>query len=281
VIKEIVLISGISGAGKSVALNYLEDHGYFCMDNLPLILVPKFIQLITAQKKDLKIGIVFDIRERVFLKSFKKVLKYLERNRIKYKLIFFDADNEELLRRFKSTRRRPPLYEKKVSILESIKRERVFLREIREKATFVIDTTDYSPVVLKEKLKEIFFPSDLFKISIIGFSYRFGIPKDADLVFDVRCLPNPYYEEKLSSLTGKNKKVKDYIFTKKKTKEFVKRLKHFLDFSIPLFEKEGKNVVIIAFGCTGGRHRSVAVSDEIGRYLKKKNYRVSISYRDI
>ncbi|MBU0599370.1 RNase adapter RapZ, partial [bacterium] len=262
-----IIITGLSGAGKSLVVKCLEDLNFFCVDNLPTALVPKFVELCGKPESKIdKIVLVIDIREGEFLENFFDVLNNFKTQNITYKVLFLDASNEVITRRFNETRRRHPLFLKTETLIESINKEREILQRIRESADIIIDTTNLTPNELHHTLKKAISPTTKetlipMNISIVSFGYRFGIPNDADLVFDVRFLLNPHYIEELSHLTGDDLKVSDFILNHDLTKIFVKKFKKFIFFLIPQYIEEGKTYLTIAIGCTGGRHRSVVIAN--------------------
>jgi len=278
----IVLITGMSGAGKSHAINCFEDLGYFCVDNLPPTLLPKFAELCAQLEGRLnKVALVSDLRGGEFFNNLFEALQELDSNRIDYEILFLEADDEVLIRRFKETRRRHPLAD--LSLREAIDKERQMLAELRGKADRVIDTSSLSPRELKETIANLYEPEQREKsmfITIISFGFKYGLPLDADLVFDVRFLPNPHYVQHLRSLTGQDPQVKDYIWRWMVTHKYLQKVHDLLEFSIPYYIREGKSNLVIAVGCTGGKHRSVALAEEIGRLLGDR-YRVNCKHRDM
>ncbi|MBU0899857.1 RNase adapter RapZ [bacterium] len=284
-----IIITGLSGAGKSLVVKCLEDLNFFCVDNLPTALVPKFVELCGKPESKIdKIVLVIDIREGEFLENFFDVLNNFKTQNITYKVLFLDASNEVITRRFNETRRRHPLFLKTETLIESINKEREILQRIRESADIIIDTTNLTPNELHHTLKKAISPTTKetlipMNISIVSFGYRFGIPNDADLVFDVRFLLNPHYIEELSHLTGDDLKVSDFILNHDLTKIFVKKFKKFIFFLIPQYIEEGKTYLTIAIGCTGGRHRSVVIANLLSQEISKKKYKVNLItyHRDI
>jgi len=272
----------MSGAGKSHAINCFEDLGYFCVDNLPPTLLPKFAELCAQLEGRLnKVALVSDLRGGEFFNNLFEALQELDSNRIDYEILFLEADDEVLIRRFKETRRRHPLAD--LSLREAIDKERQMLAELRGKADRVIDTSSLSPRELKETIANLYEPEQREKsmfITIISFGFKYGLPLDADLVFDVRFLPNPHYVQHLRSLTGQDPQVKDYIWRWMVTHKYLQKVHDLLEFSIPYYIREGKSNLVIAVGCTGGKHRSVALAEEIGRLLGDR-YRVNCKHRDM
>ncbi len=293
ILKEVVLITGISGAGKSTAIRCLEDMDFFCIDNLPLSFIPNLLENFYDTEKDniSKIAFGIDIREKDFLKNFLCLINYLNnQKKLKvllenYKVLFFEADDEVLIRRFTETRRKHPLTDGKNSLLiKNIQTERKLLQGIRESVDKIIDTSKLSVNRLKEIVKD-YFNSENNKgiiVNIVSFGFKYGIPIDLDMMFDVRFLPNPYYFDDMRDLTGNDEIVQKYVLEKESTKEFIKKLEDMLSFLLPEFIKEGKNYLTIGIGCTGGKHRSVSIVNAIFKKFKENfDVAVSISHRDI
>jgi len=275
------VITGMSGAGKSQAIKCLEDMGFFCVDNLPVTLLPKFGELcLKLGGKSKKVAIGVDVRLGRWLNELHNALSDIKRQGIESKIIFFDADNQTLLRRFSETRRRHPLGRR---ILGGIAQERVQLREIKSHADRICDTSELTINELRETLSSWVSAREYQEINIIvmSFGYKYGLPPDADVVMDVRFLPNPNYVRSLKHLTGKERKVKEYVNRQKATKNFLQLFSHLLSLIIPRYIAEGKLYLTIAVGCTGGRHRSVVVSGKIAGILASKGYPSRILHRDI
>ncbi len=279
-----VLITGYSGAGKSRALQSFEDLGYFCMDNLPPALIPKFAELcIQSEGRINRVALVCDIRGGELFSGLFEALDRLEEMGFHYEILFLEATEETLVRRYKETRRRHPLSERG-TVLESINEEKNLLEEMRGKADVIIDTSELEPADLKAKIYLLYSPGEMeksFLISVLSFGYKYGLPLDADLVFDLRFLPNPHYVNSLKELDGHEQQVKDYIFMWGITHRFLQKMTDLVEFLLPCYIKEGKPQLTIALGCTGGKHRSVALSEELGRFLANKSYRVRVDHRDI
>lgn len=282
---ELLIITGMSGAGKSQAANALEDMGYYCVDNIPPAIIPAFVQLSAIKGEALnKIAIVTDIRGGELFADINKVLVDLKSHNIDYKILFLDSSDEVLVKRYKENRRKHPLaLNSEISLLQAVKQERQILKSIRGLADYIIDTTYISISQLKNNLSKIFFGSisNTLKINCKSFGFKYGNDTEADLVFDVRCLPNPFYVEELKNKTGLDKEIRDFVMQSSESKEFLEKLSAFLDVAIPLYAKEGKSQLIIAFGCTGGKHRSVTFAELVGGYLKQKDYDCIITHRDI
>jgi UPF0042 nucleotide-binding protein len=280
----LLIITGISGAGKSLVVKYLEDIGFFCVDNLPPLLMRKFVEIcIQSRGKINKIALVIDIRGGELFNDLVPELNDLKEAGISYEILFLEASDSVLVKRFKESRRIHPLATGG-RLIEGIKKERETLSEIRKNATHVIDTSNLTPRQLKEEITGIFLEGKRFDgliINIISFGFKYGIPIDCDLVFDVRFIPNPFYIDSMKKQTGKNEAVREYVLGFKETSEFLVKLKDMLEFLIPNYIKEGKSQLVIGIGCTGGRHRSVAISEELFTYLSEKEHRVVIDHRDI
>ncbi|MBR2590941.1 MAG: RNase adapter RapZ [Clostridia bacterium] len=280
---EVLFISGVSGAGKSTTMDVLEDLDYYCVDNLPLQLVPTFLQLIeNAGYK--KVAIATDVRGINAPQEYANIGEMLDANRVAHKIIFMECGDAELLKRYKLTRRRHPLMEQKdKNIQHAIERERTMLIPMRERADYVIDTSFLTAAQLKNRLLDILNESrnEGMRIYTMSFGFKFGIPSEADLMFDVRCLPNPYYVAELKEKTGLDEAVNRYVMDNEKSKELLRKIEDMTAFLIPLYEAEGKSQLVIAFGCTGGHHRSVTFAENLAQYLKTKGYAPRISHRDI
>lgn len=280
----IVIITGLSGSGKSTALRALEDIGFFCVDNLPVVLLPKFLEIqATASGEISKVALVMDLREKFFLEKYTPIFSQLKEMGYRIEIVFLDADNEILVQRFKETRRSHPLSEKG-SISEGIASERARLAGLRAMADVLIDTTPFNVHQLKSFIQKQFTSSPAEKrmvINLTSFGYRHGIPSDADIVLDVRFLPNPYFVEDLKNLDGNVEKVREYVLNWKESRTFLDELYKMMEFLIPHYEREGKSYLKIALGCTGGKHRSVVMLNELGRYLSGMKYVVNVSHRDI
>jgi len=265
----LVIISGVSGSGKSTAMNVLEDLGYYCVDNLPMTLLPKFIELCENSQGDItKIALVVDIREGVFFEGAPEVIKDLKEKGHPIDLIFLDSSDAALVRRYKETRRKHPL-SINGNILEGISRERKMLKELKELSSYSIDTSDFNVHELRELIKNKFDKSRSQKllVNILSFGYKHGHPYDADMVFDVRFLPNPYFVEELKDLNGLDDEIVKFVLGREDTGEYIRKLTEFLEFLIPKYEKEGKSYLTIAIGCTGGKHRSVVIAGKLSEHF--------------
>ncbi len=280
---EFVIITGMSGAGKSQAMKAMEDIGYYCMDNLPPTLLPKFAELCYQSKGTIdKVAVVVDIRGGIFFEDLFNSLEELKKKDIKYRILFLDAEDSVLIKRYKELRRPHPL-NPNGRIIEGIVEERALLEDVKNRADYIIDTSKLTIGMLKEEIAKIFVEGKELRrltISVVSFGFKHGILLDADLVFDVRFIPNPYYISELRDLTGEDKAVKDYVFAWEQTNTFMEKLLDMLEFLIPYYIKEGKTQLIIGIGCTGGRHRSVAIANKIVDKLKGKGHRAVVSHRD-
>ena len=279
---QLVIITGMSGAGKTVAVQSFEDMGYFCIDNLPPSLIPKFWELIKESGKVTKIALVIDLRSRTFFREIQDMLVDLENtNFIDTTILFLDATDEELVSRYKETRRAHPMAMDGL-VTEGIRKERAMLEEIKADAQLVIDTTDLSPRQLRERLNKELATRETheFRVEMVSFGFKYGLPIDADIVMDVRFLPNPHYIDELRPLTGMDQPVYDYVMGFPETDEFYTKFIDLLRTVLPGYKKEGKSSVTIAIGCTGGQHRSVALTERVGAELKEEDYHVNITHRD-
>ena len=280
----LVVITGLSGAGKTLAIRYMEDLGFFCIDNLPPKLMPKFAELCYQSWGEKgKAAVVVDIRGGGFFDDLLECLQMLRDDGFTYEILFLDAQDDALIKRYKESRRMHPLV-KEGRLIQGINIERERLKKVQEKATYIIDTTHMQPKQIKEILSEMFGESDLksnISISVISFGFRRGILLDADLVFDVRFLPNPFYIDDLKDFSGEHIDVKNYIFSFSETKDFLDRLVDLLEFLVPYYTREGKFQLVVGIGCTGGRHRSVAIANALFELLKLQGHKVTVEHRDI
>jgi UPF0042 nucleotide-binding protein len=276
-----LIITGLSGSGKTVVSRFLEDLGYYCVDNLPAKLIPTFVDLWMRKEVQIdKVALVVDIREYGFLKIFPDVWEEI-RKKISPRLIFLDASDETLVKRFSETRRPHPLGSK--SILQGVHLERRRLSRIKKMADEVIDTSTTNISQLKEIFARKFLkkPKPRLQVSIISFGYKYGIPLDSDLIFDTRFLPNPFYIDDLRLKTGQDSAVRDFLLGAGETQAYLAELFRFIRFHLPRFIAEGKSNLVVSIGCTGGRHRSVVVADELHDYLQKQKYDIKIIHRDL
>lgn len=285
VFMEFLIVTGLSGAGKSRAVDALEDIGFYCADNIPPKLIPTFYDL-CAKAGDTfsRVAVVTDIRGGDMFSSLFETLDDLKNEDKHYRILFLDANDYVLINRFKETRRKHPLAENNLGSLEqAVKLEREILRPVREKADYIIDTSFLSPAQLKERISNLFLgdSSQALMVHCVSFGFKYGIPTEADLVFDVRCLPNPFYIEELKHLTGLDEPVYSYVMKWEQTKGVVQRLISLIDYMLPLYCDEGKSQLVIAIGCTGGKHRSVALAQLLYDHLLENGHRTSVNHRDI
>lgn len=280
-----VIVTGMSGAGKSTALKMLEDMGYFCVDNLPIPLMPKFAEMVSTPDSEVSnVALGIDIRGGQAFHNLEKNLKQIDEIGIHYEILFLDAGDDILVKRYKETRRQHPLGGDG-HIDRGIAKEREKIAFLKMQATYILDTSKMLTRELRLELEKIFVEGKDFKnlyITVMSFGFKYGIPQDADLVFDVRFLPNPYYIEELKPKTGNDPEVRDYVMESDKAQEFLLRLTGMIEFLIPNYILEGKNQLVVAIGCTGGKHRSVTLANALYQFLEtKENYGVRIEHRDI
>jgi UPF0042 nucleotide-binding protein len=280
----VVIITGLSGSGKSTALRALEDIGFFCVDNLPVVLLPKFLAITTLASPEIKqVAMVMDLRERSFLEKYKRIFTRLKEKGYRIEILFLDSTDDSLLHRFSETRRTHPLSEKG-SIMEGVLLEREKLSSLKQMADKVIDTTSTNVHQLKDIVQRYFLPASGHKkmiVNVISFGYRYGLPADADLVFDVRFLPNPYFVEELKRYDGQNTAVRDFVLNNKESRQFLDKALDLMNLLIPLYEREGKVRLNVALGCTGGKHRSVVMANQLGSHFSAMKYIVNVNHRDI
>lgn len=280
----IVIVTGMSGAGKSTVLKMFEDIGYYCVDNMPIALVEKFVELAVAGNSDLKnIALGVDIRSGQAFAGFDAVLEHMSNAGVKYEILFLDCADAVLVKRYKETRRSHPLAVGD-RIDKGIALEREALAFLKKKSDYIIDTSSLLTRDLRQEIERIFVQNEKYNnlfVTILSFGFKYGIPADADLVFDVRFLPNPYYVEELKPLTGNDKPIQDYVMGCPQAVEFMDKLEDMINFLIPNYILEGKNSLVVAIGCTGGKHRSVTLANELYRRLSDKDYGIKIEHRDI
>ena len=283
---EFLIVSGLSGAGKSTVMSILEDSGYFCVDNLPAPLIPKFAELGMAGAGEYdRVALVTDIRAGTNFEGLFHALDALEGMKCPYRILFMDAADEAVIKRYKETRRAHPLAEETDSLEEAIALERGMLAPLRERADKIVDTTNLSTAKLKGVLRQMFGRAGTsegrMEVRVTSFGFKHGVPMEADLVFDVRFLPNPFYVAELRPLTGLDSGVRDYVFQNGQAEEFLQRLWELVGWLLPRYEEEGKTALVISVGCTGGHHRSVAIAHALGEKIKAQGWPVAESHRDL
>lgn len=283
---ELLIVTGMSGSGKSAVTDALEDLGFFCADNMPPALIPMVAQFVNSSpESNKKVATITDIRVGEHnLKKFNEAFEELKKLNFNYKILYVDASDDVLVRRYKETRRRHPLLDRCDGSLEAaVARERELTIGIRTLADYIIDTSKSSVAECRQRVAELFLddPVSSLKIRCMSFGFKFGIPGDADIVFDVRCLPNPFYIASMKYKTGLDEEVSSYVMNFEQSQELFKKLYDLIEFSVPLYRAEGKSQLVIAIGCTGGRHRSVTFAELINKHLSDDGYSVSIKHRDI
>lgn len=279
-----VIVTGMSGGGKRTALKMLEDAGFYCVDNLPVLLIEKFVELIATPNSEInKVALGIDVRADQAFSQVEVILDHVKENGYKFEILFMDCTEEVLIKRYKESRRAHPL-SPDGRVEDGVRKERRILQGIRKKADYVFDTSNLLTRELKEELERIFVRNEEYNslmITILSFGFKNGIPTDADLVFDVRFLPNPFYIDELKYKTGNDEEVSDYVMGFPEAGQFLEKLHDMMEFLIPGYIKEGKNQLVIAIGCTGGKHRSVTLANELYKKLKDKgNYGLRLSHRD-
>lgn len=284
---EFVIITGMSGAGKTTALHVLEDIGYYCVDNIPASLLPTLYTLCSKSEDEAmkKVAVVVDVRAHEKFETMYSNIKSFKNSNDNVKLLYFDASTDMIVIRYKETRRKHPLAEslRNGSVTDAVEFEKALLFPIRQLADYSIDTTYMSFKQLRERVMSMFMedPSQSLTIKFMSFGFKYGIPLEADLIIDVRCLINPYYIPELRELTGLDKPIRDYVLNNDDTQEFIKRTLNLLDFSVPLYLKEGKSELVVGIGCTGGKHRSVTVARQLDEHFVQKGYKCVIQHRDV
>lgn len=281
-----VVVTGMSGAGKSTALKMLEDMGYFCVDNLPVPLIPKLAELLAVPGSEMnKAALGVDIRSGESFRQLEAVMRELDGAKFQYEILYLESSDDVLIKRYKETRRFHPLSGNSGRVDEGIRKEREKLDFLKKKADYLVDTSHMLTRELRKELAKIFVQNKEYKnlyITVLSFGFKYGIPSDADLVFDVRFLPNPYYIEELRPLSGNDRAVRDYVMDNDKAGEFLEKLLDMTEFLIPNYIAEGKTQLVIGIGCTGGKHRSVTLANELYEALEKaENYGIRIEHRDI
>lgn len=279
---DLVIITGMSGAGKTVAVQSFEDMGYYCIDNMPPNLIKTFLQLVQTSQKVEKLALVMDLRSQLFFEEIYEALEYVDtKTSIESRTLFLDAKDEELISRYKESRRSHPLARDSRTI-DGIRKEREFLERIRLRSNVYIDTSKTTPRELRRELMEEFSASKVqpFRVELVSFGFKNGLPIDADIAMDVRFLPNPYYDENLRELRGTDKAVYDFVMNQTETEEFYTKFMDLLEFSLPGYRREGKSSLTVAIGCTGGHHRSVALVERISKQIEADGYNVNVTHRD-
>ncbi len=281
-----LLVTGVSGGGKSQAVKFLEDLGYFCMDNIPPLLLPKIQELFeTSETSIQKVAFVIDIRNREFFSAFEHAIEFMREDpNNKFSVLFLDCSDEVILNRYKENKRRHPLADDHTSNHNAIEMERDWLGDVKKMSDYIIDTSFYSVWDLKKEIYEIFGndrKENGVKVEIMSFGFKHGIPSTCDYVFDVRFIPNPYYIPELRFKTGIDKSVREYVMQREEADAFLDKTFDMIKFLLPFHESEGKDVVVIGIGCTGGRHRSVAIAEELKKNISKTGYSVTVSHRDM
>lgn len=280
-----VIVSGLSGAGKSQAMHALEDIGFYCVDNMPPKLLPKFAELcLQSQEKLSKVAMVVDVRGGNQFKDLFANLDELQAHGGEYKILFLECDDAVLARRYKETRRQHPLsYKTDGSVRGAITLEREMLKEVRSRTDYLIDTTHLSTSQLKKRIDDLFLEdaAEGMVVECMSFGFKYGYPAEADLVFDVRCFPNPFYVPELKTLTGMDAPVRDFVLSHEETTGFLTRLYDMIDYLLPLYRGEGKSQLVIAIGCTGGKHRSVTIAESLALHIENGGGRVRVNHRDI
>lgn len=279
-----VIITGLSGAGKSLTVKCMEDLGFYCVDNLPPVLIPRFAELCEKARGSIdKIALVMDIRGGLFFDDLFSSLDAFREQGHDYEILYLDASDETLIKRYKETRRSHPL-SRDGAIGEGIRLERQKLQKLKEMAATILDTSRLNPTQLKEELRHLYLEGgerNHFMVSLITFGFKHGIPLDSDLIFDVRFLPNPFYEEELKPFTGLDQRVRSYVLDNETAIAFLERLNDMMSFLIPHYIREGKHQLVVGIGCTGGRHRSVSIAITLAASLQQQGYRVILEHRDI
>ena len=282
---QFVIVSGLSGAGKSKTASFLEDLGFYCVDNMPADLIPQFARLCLATKgRYERVALVTDVRGSLTFEGLFKALDSLDQMQLQFTILYVEADTDVIIKRYKETRRKHPLTKDGSDLTSAVERERMLLEPIRNRANAIINTSNLSTAKLRGEIIDL-VAGDLkdraMSISLVSFGFKYGLPADADLVFDVRFLPNPYYIEELKHKTGLDEPVREFVFSYQQTKDFLTKLEELLAFCLPSYVDEGKTNLVIAVGCTGGKHRSVAIAQSVGEFCLRRGYAVTFSHRDL
>lgn len=279
-----LIVTGLSGAGKSMAVNALEDIGFFCIDNIPIALLPRIVDFALQGENQLnRVAVVMDVRGVRNSDQLEQALADLDAKQIEYEILFLDANTNTIRRRYKETRRQHPItVTDHVSIEEAVEQERRLLQPLRSRAKYIIDTSLLSVAQNKERICGLFLDKGKspMALTVVSFGFKYGLPQEADLVLDVRCLPNPFYVPELKNLTGLDQEVVDYVMNAPESQELLRRYESFLEYALPLYVKEGKSQLMIAVGCTGGKHRSITFARKIGEFCQKLGYTPSVQHRD-
>ena len=282
---DFLIVTGMSGAGKSRAVDALEDIGYYCVDNLPPVLLAQFAELFSASNQQVqKVALIVDSRGAVGIDDFDKGLQGMREREIPYRIMFLDCEDSVLMRRYKETRRRHPLTDiGDASVGDAIKRERRLLEHIKVAADYLVDTSHFTSSQLREQIVQMFLenPETAMTIQCMSFGFKYGSPREADMVLDVRCFPNPFYVDELKTHTGLEQDVQDYVLACEESVEFEKRMHALVDYMLPLYRNEGKTQLVIAIGCTGGKHRSVTFTERLAAHLEEQDIHAIINHRDI
>ena len=282
---EILIISGLSGGGKSKAASFLEDMGFYIVDNMPAGMIMKFAEFCAAGSgRYSRVALVYDVRTADTFDEFLEVLNTLRQQKYNCRLLFLEAEVDAIIKRYKETRRLHPLQEQTGSLLQSVNQEIGMMAPVRAQADVVINSTTYSTARLRRELLWLFGGEQRtgeMQVSLVSFGFKHGLPMEADLVFDVRFMPNPFYIDAMREKTGLDREVRDYVFSFQETEQFMEKLRELLGFVLPLYREEGKTVLVVAVGCTGGRHRSVAVTHALAGYVTSLGYQVTENHRDM
>lgn len=284
---EFIIVSGISGAGKTSALHALEDIGFYCVDNIPPALLCTFYDLCdkSADMRMKRVAVVLDVRVGNFYEEFSAAVAKLRKENYPYKTLFLDANNDVLVRRFRATRRKHPLCPDATiyTINDAVDLERGLLMKLKQSADYLIDTSYLSSAQLKERISTLFLENDISALAVtcVSFGFKYGVPTEADIMFDVRCLPNPFYIEELKYKNGLDAPVSEYVMKWEQTQGLLSRMIDYIDYALPLYSDEGKSQLVIAIGCTGGKHRSVALTQAVYNHLIENKHKVSVHHRDI
>ena len=280
-----LIVSGMSGAGKSKAASILEDFGFYCVDNMPVPLIPNFAEICMANRgKYEKVALVTDVRGGETFNKLFEALDKLEQMGCPYEILFVEGSPETIIHRYKESRRKHPLGNPCTPIEDAVRSERQVLKTVRERANYIIDTTALSTAKLRDQLRHLFAseePVAQMSVNVISFGFKYGIPIEADLVLDVRFLPNPFYIDELRHQCGLDQGVYDFVFQFQQTQDFMKYLERLIAFLLPLYNEEGKSALVIAVGCTGGQHRSVAITRALAEFIRRKGYQATESHRDM